>query len=160
LFYAACEKVIIMARKKQTSNNARDNDISLKKIPSMKKKIIVADDDPGIRDIFQLILEKAGYEIDLRSNGKEILSNTAPLPDLYLLDKQMSGTDGLEICRHLKSQEQTKHIPVIMISAAPDIGTLANKAGADDFIEKPFTVDFLLNRIKKNIEARLINAEG
>lgn len=113
----------------------------------MKKKIIIADDDPGIQDIFRIIFEKAGYVTTIFSNGLNLLRNNYELPDIFLLDKQLSGFDGLEICRYLKSRTETKFIPVIMISATPGIRELAKEAGADDFLEKPFIMTQLLNKI-------------
>ncbi len=119
--------------------------------PAMKKRIMVIDDDEGIRDIFRIVFEKAGYSLEIKENGNEILENKFRLPDLFLIDKQISGIDGLDLCRHLKDREQTKDIPVIMISAAPDIGLLAQKAGADDYIEKPFQISQLLKTVENYI---------
>jgi CheY-like chemotaxis protein len=103
------------------------------------KKIIFADDDPTIQDVISLILED-NYEVTVYSTGDPLLKNDLVVPDLFLLDKQLSGIDGLDICRFLKSQERTKNIPVIMISAAPNIFQLARSAGADAAIEKPFPI--------------------
>ena len=114
----------------------------------MKKRILVADDDPSIRDIFQIILSKAGYEVDTKGDASEVLQNNFIIPDLFLIDKLLSGIDGLDVCRHLKNNPLTASIPVIMVSASPDIGILAAKAGADDFIEKPFEMNHLLNVIE------------
>ena len=118
----------------------------------MKHKILIADDDPGIRDIFKIILTKAGYDIEVKEDANEIFENKFNIPDLFLVDKLLSGVDGLDICHYLKSNEQTSHIPVIMVSASPDIGVAAVKAGADDFIEKPFEFSNLLKVIERNIE--------
>jgi CheY-like chemotaxis protein len=117
----------------------------------MKKKILVTDDDPCLQDIFRLILEKAGYEVDVLSNGSAILQDHYETPDLFLLDKQLSGMDGLDICKHLKSQKNTKDIPVIMISATVGIGSTAKEAGADAFIEKPFEKKYLLEVVEEYI---------
>jgi len=117
----------------------------------MKKKILVADDDPGIRDIFKIIFEKAGYSIEIKDDAEDVLKNNFTIPDVFLIDKLLSGHDGLDICRHLKSEPLTSHIPVIMVSASPDIGITAVKAGADDFVEKPFDLKYLLKVIERNI---------
>ena len=117
----------------------------------MKKKILVMDDDPSLQEIFKLILEKAGYAVDFLTNGNDILEDCYQVPDLFFLDKQLSGTDGLEICQHLKNQVTTKDIPVIIISATVGIGAMAQKAGADSFIEKPFDKGHLLEVVKKHI---------
>jgi DNA-binding response OmpR family regulator len=117
----------------------------------MKKKILVADDDPGIRDIFKIIFEKAGYNIEIKDDAEDVLKNNFTIPDIFLIDKLLSGYDGLDICRYLKSNPLTCHIPVIMVSASPDIGITAMKAGADDFVEKPFDLKYLLKVIERNI---------
>jgi len=118
---------------------------------AMKYKILIADDDPGIRDIFKIVLTKAGYDIEVKENASEIFENKFRIPDLFLVDKLLSGIDGLDICHYLKTNEQTSHIPVIMVSATPDIGIAAAKAGADDFVEKPFELSYLLKVIERNI---------
>ena len=117
----------------------------------MKKKILITDDDPGLQDMFKIILEKAGYSVKVLTNGNEILQNNFLLPDLFLLDKQLSGIDGIDICKYLKSKKRTCHIPVIMVSANPNIGALSEQAGADDYIEKPFQVKDLLKIIEHYI---------
>jgi len=117
----------------------------------MKKKVLVADDDPGIRDIFKMIFEKAGYSIEVKDNGRDILENKYELPDVFLIDKQLSGSDGLNLCRYLKSNASTKDIPVIMVSASPDIGLLSQKAGADAYIEKPFDLKYLLKIVERHV---------
>jgi DNA-binding response OmpR family regulator len=117
----------------------------------VKKKILVADDDPGIQDIFRLILEREGFEVQMIPNGNQILKNQFHLPDIFILDKQLSGVDGLDICRFLKKQKRTAHLPVIMVSANPNIGVLASEAGADDYVEKPFEVKYLLKKIQTHI---------
>lgn len=114
-------------------------------------RIIIADDDQGMRDIFQIILKRAGYLVTLYSEGDILLTNDFELPDLFILDKQLSGLDGLDVCRFLKSQESTKNIPVIIISASPYVAQLATAAGADDFIEKPFKTKELLAMAEKYI---------
>jgi CheY-like chemotaxis protein len=111
------------------------------------KRILIADDDQGIQDIFTIIFENAGYAIELKTNGDDILKNKFTLPHVFLIDKQLSGTDGLDICRYLKNQKLTKHIPVIMVSASPDIAKLSREAGADAYIEKPFEVKDLLRMV-------------
>ncbi len=115
------------------------------------KHIIIADDDPGIRDIFQLILKRAGYDVTVYPNGEALMENAFELPDLFILDKQLSGVDGLEVCRFLKNQEVTKDIPVIIISASPYAQKKVDEAGADDFIEKPFKTKTLIEMMKKHL---------
>ena len=113
------------------------------------KKILITDDDQGIQDIFKLILEQAGYEVQVYGDASFILENIYTCPDLFILDKKLRGKDGLQICKFLKSQSFTKDIPVIIISATHGIEKLAKEAGADDFIEKPFEIKDLLNMVEK-----------
>lgn len=105
------------------------------------------EDDEGIQDVLRIILQNAGYEIEMFADGGPILQNDYPLPDLYLLDKQLPGFDGLILCEFLKLSPRTKNIPVVMMSAYPGIKELALNAGANDFIEKPFTITALLQVI-------------
>jgi len=119
----------------------------------MKHRILVADDDSSIRDIFKIILVRAGYDLELKEDANEIFNNNFKIPDLFLIDKLLSGVDGLEVCRYLKDNPDTCNIPVVMVSASPDIGVSAIKAGADDFIEKPFELTYLLKVIERNINS-------
>ncbi|HSV11068.1 MAG TPA: response regulator [Hanamia sp.] len=114
-----------------------------------KKKILITDDDSGVQDIFKLIFERAGYEVAVYGEALSIFQNKFAKPDLFLLDKQLSGQDGLEVCQFLKSQSLTKDIPVIIVSATPGISKMAIDAGADDFIEKPFQMKELLKIVAK-----------
>lgn len=111
------------------------------------KRILIADDDPGIVDAVQMILEFHGYEVSFTHNGNDVLSITE-YPDLLLLDIWMSGCDGRDVCRALKTNKDTMHIPVLMISASKDIRQSALDAGADDFLAKPFDMDELLAKVE------------
>jgi DNA-binding response OmpR family regulator len=119
----------------------------------MGQRIMIAEDDPSIQKLFSIILKREGYEIELTADGQLVYENDSPLPNLFILDRQLkNSSDGLEACRYLKSQESTRNIPVIMISATPEIATLAKKAGAEDYLEKPFSITSLLEKIKKFIK--------
>ncbi|HYF67828.1 MAG TPA: response regulator [Ohtaekwangia sp.] len=121
----------------------------------MGQRIMIAEDDPSIQKIFSIILKREGYEIEIYSDGTDVYKNTNVLPNLFILDRQLENSDGLDACRYLKSKEETRDIPVIMISASPGIGKLALAAGAEDFIEKPFSINLLLEKIKKFIKPSL-----
>jgi DNA-binding response OmpR family regulator len=117
---------------------------------SHKKKILVVDDEPDILDFMQLVLEDEGYMV-VTTDKAEYLEklHDGGLPDLILLDVLLSGKDGREIVKHLKSQEETKHIPVIMFSAHPSAEETARQAGADEFLAKPFDMDELVAKVAK-----------
>src|SRR5687768_890736 len=102
------------------------------------KKIFIIEDDESVQEIMKLIFRKAGYEIEISADGKSVLADRDSWPDIFLLDKHLLGNDGIEICKYLKSKDETRRIPVIMLSATPGIEPLARGAGADDFMEKPF----------------------
>jgi len=112
------------------------------------KRIMIADDDPGIVDAIEMLLEFEGYQVSSTVNGSTVLDMKEELPDLLLLDIWMSGEDGRDICKKLKQVDITKNIPVIMISASRDIKESAMAAGADDFLAKPFEMNDLLAKIK------------
>lgn len=116
--------------------------------PSLKK-IMIADDDPGIVDAIEMLLEFEGYAVTSTVDGADVLDLKDELPDLLLLDIWMSGEDGRDICKKLKQLDATKNIPVIMISASRDIKESALAAGADDFLAKPFEMNDLLDKIKR-----------
>lgn len=117
----------------------------------MSKKVFIADDDSAIVEATSLLLEEFDYVVETTLNGKELYA-LKELPDLILLDIWMSGQDGREICRYLKSTQRTKHIPIIMISASRDIKQSALDAGADDFLEKPYAMDDLISKIEKQLQ--------
>ena len=112
------------------------------------KKIMIADDDPGIVDAIEMLLEFEGYQVSSTVDGSTVLDMKTELPDLLLLDIWMSGEDGRDICKKLKQIEATKNIPVIMVSASKDIKESAMAAGADDFLSKPFEMNDLLSKIR------------
>lgn len=117
------------------------------------KKILVVDDDEGIVDSLEEILEEEGYQVDSTVRGEEALPKVLTFrPDLVVLDVLISGTDGRDVCRQLKQTPNTKDIPVVMISARTDTRPSALKAGAADFISKPFDVDDLLRSIQKRLD--------
>ena len=113
------------------------------------KKILIVDDDAGIQDVFRLIFEGAGFTVSIFQEGESIMEGKFDVPDLFILDKQLSGVDGLDVCRHLKSQSNTAAIPIIMVSATPHVAPLAEKAGADFFLEKPFRIRHLLETVQR-----------
>ncbi len=113
------------------------------------KKIFIIEDDESVQEIMKLIFHKAGFEIEISPDGKSVLTKRESWPDLFLLDKHLLGNDGLEICKYLKSQDATRKIPVIMLSATPGIEPLARGAGADDFLEKPFNSAALMHKVQE-----------
>lgn len=113
------------------------------------KKVFVVDDNEGILDVISIILEGEGYEVLQIIEPDQVMDLHADLPDLILLDIWMSGADGRVICRHLKDKPQTKHIPVLLMSANKDIAEIAATAGADAYIAKPFEMQDLIDIVAR-----------
>lgn len=113
----------------------------------MKKKIFVVDDDQGIVDALTLLLETEGYEVYSFDSGEFVAKLSTLMPHLILLDVLLSGEDGRDIAKYLKSQPLSHKIPIIMLSAHPNALDIAQNAGADDFLAKPFEIETLLSRI-------------
>ncbi len=119
----------------------------------MEQTILVVDDDEGIVEVVRIVLEGEGYHVRVSMNGDFIHSLAEDLPDLILLDVLISGVDGRDICRAIKSDEKTSSVPVIILSAHSDAHKIAQTSGADGFLEKPFDVDVLIDVIAKHLSA-------
>jgi DNA-binding response OmpR family regulator len=115
------------------------------------KKILIADDDSDILDALSLMLADADYDTETILEGLTIQQISDSHADLLLLDIWMSGIDGRDICRELKSREETRKLPVIMISANKNVARLSKEVGADDYLSKPFDMDDLLAKVAKYI---------
>lgn len=118
---------------------------------NIAKEIIIAEDDPDILEILTIIAEKAGYTVETTVDGQSLMGNRVSWPNLIIMDRRLRGLDGLEICQHLKKSSKTKNIPIVIISATPDLASCAKNAGASDFLEKPFNVKDIQNMINKYI---------
>jgi CheY-like chemotaxis protein len=114
-----------------------------------KKKVYIAEDDLNILFSLDVMLGEAGYDVMLSHCGSRVMENDLPGTDLFILDNRMPDVNGIDLCRHLKNQPATRHVPVIMISAFHNFKSQAAKAGADEFLEKPFSMEELLNLVSK-----------
>lgn len=115
------------------------------------KRIILIEDDSAIRDVVFLALDPGKYEVSTFETGNVLLENQLAVPDLFMLDKNIAGTDGLNLCRFIKTSDVYNHTPVIILSASPNIKELATAADADDAIAKPFTLKALREIIALHI---------
>ncbi len=125
----------------------------------MKKKILIIDDDEAILHATKLILELQGYEVNADTTAGCLDDLKKTKPDLILLDVLLSGEDGRDICKKLKLQKETKHIPVILFSANTRAIVEKNQKEIrhDGFIEKPFEIDHLLKTIDRHINTKQIS---
>ena len=114
----------------------------------MKTKIMVVDDDPNIRELVRLYLEKEGFEVTCAERGDEAVKMfRASPPNLMLLDVMLPGMDGWQVCREVR---KISNIPIIMLTAKDETfdKVLGLELGADDYIVKPFDMKELVARIK------------
>jgi DNA-binding response OmpR family regulator len=116
------------------------------------KRVLIADDDKTICEAVKLMLMDEGYQVAIITDPEKLYDINSKEIDLILMDVWMQGQDGRDFCRFFKNNSETKNIPIILFSASRDIGWSALKAGADDFMEKPFSMDELLQRISKQID--------
>jgi DNA-binding response OmpR family regulator len=111
------------------------------------KKILIIEDDIATQDIFKLIFETYGYQVECMDSGEKLVKKIGNWPDAIILDKQLPGIDGVEACKFLKSQSGSKNVPVILITGSAGIDQWAKSAGADDFFEKPFDMKSLVKKV-------------
>jgi DNA-binding response OmpR family regulator len=121
------------------------------------KKILVVEDDQDIQDVFTIILNSFGYQVDCLADGASVLDIKHNWPDAIILDKQLPGLNGVDVCKTLKSMGESQHIPVIMISATSGVEQAAKLAGADDYLEKPFNMHVILKKIAALLESNPAN---
>lgn len=120
-------------------------------------KILVVDDDLDILVVMEILLSMKGFDVDVTAKWENTFDKIRSFkPDLILLDVLISGNDGRNLCKQLKSKPETKHIPVIMFSAHPSAAASINEYGADDFIAKPFDVNDLLQKVNNHLPIKSI----
>lgn len=122
-----------------------------------KFTILVVDDEPIICNILEGLLTVKGYNVIVAANGVEAINTVQETPpDLILLDIMMPQMSGFEACRRLKSSEESKHIPIILVTALDSKEDLARglDAGADDFLPKPFDNMELVARVKSMLRIK------
>ncbi len=114
-------------------------------------KILIVDDEPDIVELVKINLEKNGFDVISSYTGREIFNLFKKFSiDLVILDLMLPDIDGLEICKILKSENETKNIPIIMLTAKDtEIDkVLGLELGADDYITKPFSPRELVARVR------------
>jgi CheY-like chemotaxis protein len=106
-------------------------------------KIVVIEDNPDISEIMDYILKDDGYEVISSEDGSIAERFKDIMPDLVLMDELLPGKRGSEWCKYIKADPELKHIPVVLVSTMPNLEQLAEKSGADGFVEKPFNISNL-----------------
>jgi len=118
----------------------------------MAKRILIADDEPNIVTSLEFLMEQAGYETKVATNGQEALDLAASFhPDLVLLDIMFPAKSGYEVCQRLKSESSTRNIKVVIVSAkGRDVEVAkAMELGADAYIAKPFSTRELVAKVRE-----------
>ena len=116
-----------------------------------RPKVLVVDDDPGMREVLESILVTEKVEVCTAVDGKEAVQRAlAVMPDLILLDINMPKLNGLTFCKAIRAGPQTRKIPIIIVTSLTAKGRLEEcmNAGADDFVGKPFQIEDLLIRVR------------
>ena len=123
----------------------------------MSRLIAVVDDEPDILELVALHLKKAGFAVrTFPDAGRFQKSLASSLPDLVILDLMLPDADGLDVCRDLKKDSRTAHVPVMMLTARGEEfdRVLGLEIGADDYITKPFSPKELVARVKAVLRRR------
>src|SRR6185295_19987645 len=118
---------------------------------AVKRTILVVEDERDIRELVRFHLAQEGYSVREADSGESALAQVATeRPALVVLDIMLPGTDGLEVCRRLRSAEATHNIPIIMLTArAGEVDRVIGlEMGADDYLTKPFIPRELVARVK------------
>lgn len=114
-------------------------------------RILIVEDDPETASVFRQMLELHGYQVDVaHGSGQAMLKLSRTLPDLVLLDVMMPDVSGLEVCRYLRREPQTAHLPVIIVSAKARNEDIAEglEAGATAYLTKPIPMEQLIRHIE------------
>jgi len=116
-----------------------------------KEKILAVDDEEDLLELVRYSLSNDGYTVDCVKSGESALEKLRTAsPDLILLDLMLPGLDGLDVCRIVKNDSRTSHIPIIILSAKGEEAdiVIGLELGADDYVTKPFSPRVLLARVK------------
>ena len=115
-----------------------------------KKTVVICDDDEGLLEVMTMILSQKGYHVVALSESKKVLETLKSLdPVVTLLDLWIPDGNGDELIKNLKKENATKHVPLVLVSADKDTEQIANTAGADDFLCKPFDMEALEQMVEK-----------
>lgn len=116
-----------------------------------KDRILVVDDEEDLLELINYNLSKEGYRVTCVSTGEDALreARTNP-PDLVVLDLLLPYVDGLEVCKLLKNDSRTRHVPIVMLTAKGEEADMVTglELGADDYITKPFSPRVLIARVR------------
>ena len=113
-------------------------------------KLLLVEDDPSLSELLEYRFQNEGYNVRCTGDGDEaLILAKEDVPDLIILDWMIEGTSGIEVCRRLRRDKETAHVPIIMLTAreAEDDRIRGLETGADDYLTKPFSPRELLARV-------------
>ncbi len=128
-----------------------------KELDMAKQNILVVEDESDIRELVRYNLAKEGYGVVEAATGEEGLSKAgSDHPDLVILDLMLPEIEGLEVCKRLKEDHRTKHVPIVMLTAKGEEADIVTglELGADDYVTKPFSPRVLVARIRAVLRRR------
>ena len=130
-------------------------------------RLLLVEDDPALAELLEFRFKAEGYTVSVTADGDEALLLAAEeAPDLVVLDWMIEGTSGIEVCRRLRRDKATAHVPIIMLTAreAEDDRIRGLETGADDYVTKPFSpreliarVNAILRRIRPALAGEMLN---
>ena len=116
----------------------------------MAPKLLLVEDDPALAELLEFRFKGEGYDVRVTADGDEALMLAAEAaPDLVILDWMIEGTSGIEVCRRLRRDKTTAHVPIVMLTArgAEEDRIRGLETGADDYVTKPFSPRELIARV-------------
>ncbi|HSA32116.1 MAG TPA: response regulator transcription factor [bacterium] len=127
-----------------------------------RERILVVDDEQDILELIRYNLSREGYQLDTVLSGEEAIKIARDRhPDLIILDLMLPGIDGLDVCRLLKGETRTAHIPIIMLTAKGEDSDVVTglELGAEDYMTKPFSPKVLIARVRNILRRKTRIAE-
>ena len=116
------------------------------------KIILVIDDDEDFQAILKVTLSQSGFEVRSLFDGEITATlDEQPFPDVILLDIDLPFANGVKVGKMLKAHAATRDIPVIIVSANPYLDELCKEAGADDYVQKPFSLKALIEKVEESL---------
>jgi CheY-like chemotaxis protein len=128
-----------------------------------RHKVLIADDNQANCELLDAYLDGITCDIEFAEDGQETLDKVASFgPDLILLDVMMPKLSGFEVCQKLKSDDATKHIMILMVTALNELGDIerAIEAGTNDFLSKPVNKVELLKRVENMLQLKGVSDEN
>jgi two-component system phosphate regulon response regulator PhoB len=129
----------------------------------IRKKILIIEDEQDIVDVIVFNLEREGFQVETSGTGEDGLKKAETNdPELIILDLMLPGINGLDVCRILKSESSTSHIPVVMLTARnEDIDIVTGlEVGADDYVTKPFSPRVLVARVRAMLRRHEVSGQA